>query len=828
MGLNELLFGNGVTTRDLNHLAFRKRFSDYLPWLAYDGETRVYLNADNTIGYLWECAPLSFANEKVTNTLEGLFRINHPEGTVMQFILYADNHLAPYVDAYRRCKKRNDSITQEQANVYARFMEKGIKGIENIAGIPLRDFRLFVSLKVPLDKPETRELNLEDLYNTVTEILKGAGLHPSPLDPGGLLDWTRRMFNAHAPLRNADYDDQVPLAKQVIFAETAIKNHYDHMEIGDRFWRCTTPKKFPKEVDFFQTNQLFGGIWGLQNDTDQYRTPFLFTLNIVFQNMGPELHMKCNLLLQQQAVGSLAPSLMRKKEENLWAVDEIEKGTKFIKIIPVLWTFDNDKKVVSESIVRARRVWEAQGYIMQEDKGILPILFLSSLPFGLISKGRNVENIDRHQTAPASSVASILPVQSDFSGGGKPVLIFVGRKGQMCGLDIFDKTVNNSNVFVAASSGSGKSFLVNYMSYNYYAAGALCRIIDIGGSYKKMTKLCNARFLDFGGADALCMNPFSHIFDEKYDLPIVSSIMAQMVYSSAEDQRPTETEMTLLKDGVVWAYGTYGNEAGVDAVHDYLATFPDKSGSSTFPASKSADDITAVAHTMAFNLREFTTAGRYGQYFNGRSNFNIKDDEFVVLELEHLRPQKELFKVITLQVINAVTQDLYLSDRSCPRMIIFDEAWQFLRSGEILQEVIEEGYRRARKYGGSFVVITQSLLDLKQFGTVGDVIKANSAFKFYLEADDFEKAKAEKIIDYDEFTMKWLKSTRSNRPKYSEIFMDTPFGLGVARLTVDKFSYWVYTSDAGEIAKVDALVDQGLSYLDAINHIIGRDAAHAV
>ncbi len=827
MGLSQLLFGHDVTTSDLMHLSFRKQFSDYLPWLAYDPETKVYLNADDTIGFLWECGPLSFANEKVTTTLEGLFRVNHPEGTIIQFILYADNYLKPYINAYKSCKQRDDQVTLEQANVYARFMEDGVKGMENIAGIPLRDFRLFVSLKMPLNSPETKALNIEDLFNTVMEILKGAGLHPSVFEPPELLDWSRRMFNTHASANNSHYDEEVPLAKQVIFAETLVKNHYDHMEIGNRFWRCTTPKKFPKEVDFFQTNQLFGGIWGLQNDTDQYRTPFLFTLNIVFQNMGPELHMKCNLLLQQQAVGSLAPSLMRKKEENLWAVDEIEKGTKFIKIIPVLWLFGNDKKTVSESIVRARRVWEAQGYIMQEDKGILPILFLSSLPFGLINKGRNVDNIDRHQIAPSNSVASILPVQSDFSGGGKPVLVFVGRKGQLCGLDIFDKHVNNSNVFVAASSGSGKSFLVNYLSYNYYAAGALCRIIDIGGSYKKMTKLCNARFLDFGGADNLCMNPFSSIIDEKYDLPIVSSIMAQMVYSSAENQKPSETEMTLLKDAVSWAYGKYGTDAGVDAVHQYLSTYPDKAINSTLATSKSAAEITGIAHTMAFNLREFTSDGHYGQYFNGRSNFNIKDDEFVVLELEHLKPQKELFKVITLQVINAVTQDLYLSDRSRPRLIIFDEAWQFIKSGQILQEVIEEGYRRARKYGGSFVVITQSLLDLKQFGSVGDVIKSNSAFKFYLEADDFEKAKAENLIDYDEFTMKWLKSTKSNRPKYSEIFMDTPFGLGIARLTVDRFSYWVYTSDAGEIAKIDALVDQGHSYLDAINHLAGRRSTDA-
>jgi conjugal transfer ATP-binding protein TraC len=91
-------------------------------------------------------------------------------------------------------------------------------------------------------------------------------------------------------------------------------------------------------------------------------------------------------------------------------------------------------------------------------------------------------------------------------------------------------------------------------------------------------------------------------------------------------------------------------------------------------------DLPHAAQKLAYNLKAFTSGQAFGRWFNGKSNFDISTDEFVVLELEHLKPQKELFKIITLQVINAVTQDLYLSDRSKNRMIIFDEAWQFIRN----------------------------------------------------------------------------------------------------------------------------------------------------
>ena len=103
----------------------------------------------------------------------------------------------------------------------------------------------------------------------------------------------------------------------------------------------------------------------------------------------------------------------------------------------------------------------------------------------------------------------------------------------------------------------------------------------------------------------------------------------------------------------------------------------------------------------------------------------------------------------------------------------------------MLGPVINEGYRRARKYNGSFMIITQSILDLDSFGEVGRVINGNSAFKIYLESSDFDQARKLGLIEYDDFVLQLLKSVKSNPPKYSEVFFDTPFGLGVARLVVN-------------------------------------------
>ena len=817
-----------MTHSELRKMGERSKFSDYLPWIAYDEETKVYVNSDNTVGLLWECTPLSFAGEKTFFTLEGLFRLGLPENSVMQFILYADKNIAPFIEAYKGGKQRELPIVHEATDKYAKYLMDGVDGMDVFLNTPVRNFRLFVALKLPVND---KHLNFKDIYNSITEILAGASLHPQDVSPSRLIDWMRRVFNDEPSLNNGAYNEEVPINKQVIFSDTVIKKDMSNLQIGNKYLRCMTVKNYPKDVQPFQTNELFGGVWGVIADANQITTPFLYTLSVVFQNLKNKLHMKCNMVLQQQLAGSFAPSLMRKKNEYMWAVDEVEKGTVFVRVIPEMWVWGDSPNKASESIIRAKRLWEAQGYTMQEDKGILPVLFITALPFGLYMQAGSLDALDRDFIAPADSVAVTLPIQADFAGGGKPQLLFLGRKGQPCSLDIFDKHANNHNIFIAATSGSGKSFLVNFIASSYFASNAIIRIVDIGGSYKKMTKLFNARYLDFTKESNICMNPFTFIQEPETDLHVVSAIATQMAYSSTDviPDEKAETSSSLIKAAVRWAWSTAGTEADIDRVYQYLHAFPEYASDEDregFDRS-SMEAFSDIAHELAFNLADYTSDGIYGKWFNGRSNFDISSDEFVVLELEHLKPQKELFKVVTLQVINGVTQDLYLSDRTRPRLIIFDEAWQFLKEGDALQDVIESGYRRARKYHGSFSIITQSILDLKQFGSVGDVIRANSAFKFYLESTDFEKAKQEKLIDLDGFALEILKSVRSNKPKYSEIFMDTPFGLGVGRLAVDPFSYYLYTSDASEISQIEALVDGGCTYTQAINEMVNARAAAA-
>ena len=837
--IDRIIYGPNKQLRknDLEKLAERNPFSVFLNYNAYSREHQVYVNLDQSLGLLWECSPTAFASEKTLSALEGFFRAGLPDGSIVQIILHADPHIAPILDRYRQKITIDNQVIKANVEKVVGFLNEGREGLAACADIPIRNFRLLVAIKIPEDapnipKPEEFEEKgkmafLENIQRQVTETLKGAKLWPHPMEPENLIEWLRRMFNTYTdgyPEHNLGlYNDCRPLRTQIINADTTIKETSEYLQVGEKYFYCITPKSMPKQVDPLQTNSLFGGIWGLTTDMDQIKTGFLYTLNILIDdNVTTQIRTKCTFFLNQKGFGTLSAKLHKKQDEFLKAVDDLEHGGKFVRIVPELLVWSNDPKKAHESCTRALRLWENQGYVMQQEKILRKVLFLSALPFCFHTRGRNIQLMERDFIAPVASVLPLLPVQGDFAGSGTPRLLFIGRKGQLIPLDFYDKGSINFNIFCAASSGSGKSFLVNYIIFNYYASGAFVRVIDIGGSYKKIADILGAVYLDFQKDTTICLNPFTNIIEPDEELASVAAVFAQMTKANSSTEKCTQTEENLIKWAVRWAWEQKGQNANADAVHEFLSLFPN-APESDFQEYKDDKPIIAIARGLAFNIREFTSKGNYGKFFNGPSTFDIRRDPFVVLELENLKVLPDLYRVVTMLVINGVTQDLYLSDRSRRKFVIFDEAWQFLGEAAMIKPVVEEGYRRARKYNGSFMVVVQSITDLDSFGDVGKVINSNSAYKMFLESGAIEEAQKKGIINYDTFTLKLLKSCKSNPPKYSEIFFDTPFGCGVVRLVVNDYAYFVYTSNATEIAAIEALVKiVGLSYHEAILEMVER------
>jgi len=816
----------GMTLARLRQSVSRDSFSDFLPLVAWVEEEEAFLCIDDGWGYAWELIPSAYLFAHVHEALLGLLNVHFPEGTVLQIHSFADPLIDDALDDYLDLKTRPDPLIQASARRTFEYLRAGTAGLKALHGIPIRDFRTFLSVKTraPMDN---------DLKRQIEEQLAKLGIRR--LAPQELVSFYRRIFNgvfdpAPGVFSQGDETRAVPIRKQIIDAGPSFAFEGPEVFLGNQVARCLTPKSPPRRITAERANRLTGGMRGSAEDSDQIGGPFLFTLNVLFDQSAFEIHKRAQILSAQKAAGSFAVEVGKQIEEIGWVLDEIG-NSRFVSVIPTMWVFGQTRSQTREMAARAKRLWESEPlpWMVQEESYLNPILLSASLPFGLYPDKRTIKMLQRDFRVPARAAVLMSPIQTDFRGGGRPALLYAGRKGQLVTLDLFDPRINNYNFIVSAESGAGKSFLLNNLCQQYFAQNALIRIIDIGGSYRKLCTLCSGRYIDLG-EEHLVLNPFDLGLamdgdDRESAISMAVAIVAEM--ANAATRKPvTTSEWNLLKSAVQWAIDSGRAEAGIDAVREWLGAYPANAASDL----DRVDHLVPTARELAFNLRDFGSDGAYGHYFNGPSTFDISSDEFVVLELERLKAMPDLFNVVVMVVINAVTQELYLSARDRPRFVLCDEAAQFMTRNEgqdlsRLAEAISQGYRRARKYRGSFGIILQSMNDLLLFGGTGQVILENAATRFLLQGSTYDKAVDNKILDYSGFVLDLLKSVRNNKPNYSEVFIDSPLGLGIARLVVDPFSYWINTSAPDEVAAFEALVRAGRSPLEAVCELAGVDPA---
>jgi conjugal transfer ATP-binding protein TraC len=136
--IKDAIYGNfgGMKANAPVEMAARCPFSDYLNYIAYDPDRKLYINRDATVGFLWECSPSAFASVKQAEMLEGLFRAGLPDGTAIQFTLYSDKHVENIIDAYHSYRSVDNPLVHAYTKSVMNFVRTGTQGLDNLTGIP--------------------------------------------------------------------------------------------------------------------------------------------------------------------------------------------------------------------------------------------------------------------------------------------------------------------------------------------------------------------------------------------------------------------------------------------------------------------------------------------------------------------------------------------------------------------------------------------------------------------------------------------------------------------------------------------------------------------
>jgi len=304
-----------------------------MPYVAYERETGIYLNTDKTIGFAWKCQLRVSSGDETDEARKLLPFFDLPEGSVLQFMLYADP-----------------------------------------------EYLLVVSVKLVVDeKIEISEAL--DIRERVFNALKNLELHPKPQTPQDFINFMSKIFTG-AKTKHA-YNDEKPIKKQCIPSNTKMELNWNELKFNQRILNCLIPRRVPEDIEKNTVKELIKNFFNFPNTPGRLNTSFLYAINIVFENKSPGPETEISKKIQKFAPG-LNPQIPARNENKL-----------YLNALPIFWIISKFAPEAINNLAKAKLLFGLSGITAHEEKELLTPLFIASLPFGVYNQQNSFKSIDR-------------------------------------------------------------------------------------------------------------------------------------------------------------------------------------------------------------------------------------------------------------------------------------------------------------------------------------------------------------------------------------------------------------------------------------------------
>ena len=447
---------------------------------------------------------------------------------------------------------------------------------------------------------------------------------------------------------------------------------------------------------------------------------------------------------------------------------------------------------VREVLSRLRALQGAEG--LEESVGAWKIV-KGNLPAAPLT-------LERARKMKTNNLADFLPVYGPREGDSDPVVVFRNRLGGLVAYNGFDPGLGNYSSLITGSSGAGKSFLVNSLLCQEFVRPRRTYIVDIGGSYKKLTEALGGQYLEVNLSDQYRLNPFA-IPDprEEPSNQKIKSLLAVIESMVSEDERAKlpKLDRAILERALIELYKSRRAKGEVPTLSDlarYLSAFEE-------------DSMRAISKMLYL----WTGERPYGRLLDGHGSLRT-DADICTFDLKGLSSYPDLQSVMILILTDFILSQIS-NEKEKKCRIIIDEAWELLKSNAAAN-FMEFSVRTLRKMGaGSGITfITQGVEEIVA-SPIGPAILNNTATKFVM----LQRGDSQVLIDtlkLNHQELDLIHSLGQRKGEFSEGFMIEGEHRQVVRIYPSPLEYWLSTSDAQDNIYLESLKSEGLSLMAAI------------
>lgn len=810
-------------------LADRGRISDILSYRDFDDERRLVMldsGAAPAAGFGLAVSPLMLAGtdsaQKFETILNGL-----PANSVVQFVKLSTPQVQGFIDTWTnaRLEKNNSPLLRQIALRRRDFFLATATGPSMLPNERLHPRMVyhFIFVRIPYEGDLTDKREFEQFLNRVVDIrssiqgtLESASMYTEVLDEHTFKLTLRELLNPQIdPTERRDRAlPAAPLHKDIIERETRVRPMRDgslsfSSQAGTDEVRvvCMTVDAKPSQVVLPEMAKTLGSPFARD---ERIAVPYYAytTIHVLDADKAKDaLTVKLGALNKQTMsesawYRSMMSHMFEQRDNVQMLVQELNSGRRAVRAYCGinLYCDPQEHKLVTDYV---KGLWRNAGFRISDERFITLPVFLASLPLQYFPElDPPNKGLQRAEIMTSFNAANMVQVQGDWRGTSPAQAgpLLVSRHGQLACFDLL-AAKTNMNAVIVATSGAGKSFLANELVSDFLSRGGTVRLIDVGRSYAKFCARMGGENIVFSPDNPMSLNPFSDVDtpDKLNELaPMLKDLLRQMAYPLTAEEDTPGWQYAALEEAIQVAWTRHQAHTELKHVYEALSGMPD-----------------TRAHDLAFQLKPYAV-GRYARWFSGPRTVSF-DNSFVIIELEELKQDTQLQAVVLTLMIHQVTKEMYLSGKEKPKMLAIDEAWD-LMGGLKTGRFIETAFRRARKYNGIAVVITQSFEDFEKSAAAKAAIQ-NAAWQFILmqKQESLQHAVDNKRIVSDPATVELISSVKPGEG-FSEVFVRDENGAGgVYRFVTDKHSYFTFTTKARDDNALNELLRQGKTLEEAVD-----------
>ena len=692
----------------------------------------------------------------------------------------------------------------------------------------IKNHRLFLSFKSKDEK------KLLDVKNHIKNILATNSFFPVELELENLKPIFWELLNPkHSFNSIPKYDSKKLFNKQVVSSENIINIEDTHIKIGrknnansfvGKSWITLSPASLSDYAHIQDFGKKLGDYISQACNTNQFNDTFMVTLNVnkVPRSENISIGKKQNSLVNKR-VKNTDTKLLDKKAEAQSVNKRLKDFEPLFNMDLVVLIAGENYELADKNATSVQTFWasggETSGIVLGRNNSAHLPIFLNSLPLGLTKDYFEIIQGNPFKLF-ADQVAPFAPVEADYKGN-YPNNLFISKRGQLAGFDFF-QTSASKNGYIIARSGAGKSVLLNYMVLNAHTRGDRIFITDIGGSYEPICAELGGQYIEIDLDKPISFNPFSDLKELTLeDL----NFFSDWIYSLGASKLKSEALKLQniikpkLQEIIRNLFDDLGSNLEISDIRDGIKKIED---------SRYQD--------FAIALTPFCKGELYGDFLTGKSQINL-NNQLAVLELGKVENIQEIRDAMIFIWEYHKSNAVYKQEKDAEHggrriLVIIDEVHKLLGKNEMMDDAIEQAYRRFRKHLASIWIATQSFEDINNndgLTRAGRVILANSPWKIFLgqEETSLNMLFASSAFKFDHIEEQLIRAVTTVKPEYSELFIITPEQQKIPyRLVMNKYFYYLTTTDQDDKRKVyNTMKMHNLSKKDAINYLIEEQAA---